>query len=145
MVACTFISAPLMFVSAKMIAMTTIDPSKFMRELDAFTFHVSIVGTIASLWVIFVFAISKKITKVPHKMTTCLVVSQLMSCVGAMLWKLTRGNEWFKYVQFAIFTTGVYSARLWTAFLAMALLFLECRSFCFVLKLQVVFYIFGWG
>lgn len=144
MVACTFISAPFMFVSAKMIAMTNIDPSKYINELEAFTFDISIISTIACLWVIFIFILAKKITKIPHKITTCLIISQLLSCVGAILWNWVK-EGWFTYVQFTIFTTGVYSTRLWTAFLAITLLFLQCRSLCFVLKLQPLFFIFGWG
>lgn len=144
MVACTFISAPFMFVSAKMIAMTNVDPSKYIKELDAFTFDISIISTIACLWVIFIFVLAKKINKIPHKITTCLIVSQLFSCLGAILWSLAK-DGWFTYIQFTIFTMGVYSTRLWTAFLAITLLFLQCRSLCFVLKLQPLFYIFGWG
>lgn len=77
MVACTFISAPLMFVSAKMITLTKTDPSDYIAQLDAFTFKISIAGSIACVWVIVVFILTRKINRIPHKITTCLVVSQV--------------------------------------------------------------------
>lgn len=77
MVACTFISAPLMFVSAKMITITNTNPSDYIKQLDAFTLDISIIGLIACLWVILVFSLTKKIFKIPHKITMCLIISQV--------------------------------------------------------------------
>lgn len=77
MVACTFLSAPLMFVSAKMISITKLQPSDYIVELDNFAFTVSIAGVIACIWVIITFTITKKIKRVPHKITSFLVVSQV--------------------------------------------------------------------
>lgn len=50
MVACTFLSAPFMFVSAKMITLT--NPSNYVTELDVFLFNMSMLGLAAlvSLW-----------------------------------------------------------------------------------------------
>ncbi|RZC40348.1 integral membrane protein GPR155 [Asbolus verrucosus] len=146
MVACTFISAPLMFVSAKMITLTKTDPSEYIKQLDSFTLDVSIIATVASCWVIVVFALTKKIARLPHRITACLVISQLVSCLGAILWNTLYQKEgWAGHLQFALFTVGVYSSRLWTAVLAVSLLFLQCRSLCYVLKLQPLFFLVGWG
>lgn len=49
MVACTFISAPLMFVSARMITLTKLDPADYLPELDTFVFRISIAGTVFSV------------------------------------------------------------------------------------------------
>ncbi|GLH10934.1 Integral membrane protein GPR155 [Gryllus bimaculatus] len=118
MVACTFISAPFMFVSAKMVTVTKMKPSDYLQELDSFAFDISIIGIIGSL----------------------------IGCVGIILWsKLDRSETWALYVQFTIYTVGVYSSRLWSALLAVVLLFLQCRSLCFVLKLLPYFIMVGWG
>lgn len=146
MVACTFISAPLMFVSAKMITITTCNPSEYVNQLDELTLDVSILGVMACIWVVVVFILTKKVSKIPHKITTCLVVSHFVSCLGAILWNTMKqdpGNR--NYLQFSLFTIGVYSSRIWTAILAVTLLFLQCRSLCFVLKLQPFFFAVGWG
>ncbi|CAH1118670.1 unnamed protein product [Phaedon cochleariae] len=146
MVVCTFVSAPLMFVSAKMITLTNCNPSEYIKELNAFTFDVSILGFITSIWVILVFILTKKIFRVPHKITTALAISQLFACLGAILWNTLKQNDgWSGYVQFSLFSIGVYSCRLWTMILAITLLFLQCRSLCFVLKLQPIFIGIGWG
>ncbi|XP_018569986.1 integral membrane protein GPR155 [Anoplophora glabripennis] len=146
MVVCTFVSAPLMFVSAKMITITNCNPSEYIKQLDAFTLDVSIIGLIACVWVILVFILTKKIFRIPHKITACLVVSQLISCIGAILWNtLSQKAGWAGYVQFSLFAVGVYSSRLWTTILAVTLLFLQCRSLCYILKLQPVFVLIGWG
>ncbi|XP_050299819.1 integral membrane protein GPR155 [Anthonomus grandis grandis] len=146
MVACTFLSAPLMFISAKMITITNCDPSQYIKELDQFTLDVSVVGVIACIWILGIFTLTKKITKIPHKITACLVVSHFISCLGAILWNvLKQDQESRSYLQFSLFTIGVYSSRIWTAILAITLLFLQCRSLCFALKLQPLFFGFGWG
>lgn len=49
------------------------------------------------------------------------------------------------YLQFSLFTIGNYSSRLWAALLAISLLFLQCRSLCFVLKLWPLFVSVAWG
>lgn len=46
MVVCTFISAPLMFVSARMVTLTKLNPADYLPELDAFVFNVSIAGSV---------------------------------------------------------------------------------------------------
>lgn len=77
MVVCTFVSAPLMFVSAKMITITNCNPADYIKHLDAFTLDISIVSLMACIWVVLVFLLTKKISKVPHKITTFLVISQV--------------------------------------------------------------------
>ena len=49
MVACTFLSAPLMFISAKMLTLTNLTPSNYIEELDSFLFDISIVSIIATV------------------------------------------------------------------------------------------------
>ncbi|CAH1115315.1 unnamed protein product [Psylliodes chrysocephalus] len=146
MVVCTFVSAPLMFVSAKMITITNCSPSEYIKQLDSFTLDISILGLIGSLWVLLVFVLTKKILRIPHKITAALVISQLIGCLGAILWNTLHQKEgWTGYIQFSLFSIGVYSSRLWTMILAVTLLFLQCRSLCFVLKLQPLFVVIGWG
>ena len=51
MVACTFLSAPLMFISAKMLTLTNLNPSNYISDLDSFLFDISIVSLIATVCV----------------------------------------------------------------------------------------------
>ncbi|XP_017955013.1 integral membrane protein GPR155 isoform X1 [Drosophila navojoa] len=146
MVLCTFISAPLMFISAKMISLTNLKPLDYLHELDAFSFDISVAGAAACCWMLALLIVTKRFKRMPQRITACLVLSQLMCCIGVILWsKLDHVERWPLYLQFFLFNIGTYSSRLWTALLAITLLFLQCRSLCFVLKLWPYMLIFAWG
>ncbi|CAL4069876.1 unnamed protein product, partial [Meganyctiphanes norvegica] len=146
MVACTFLSAPLMFVSAKMVTLVHINPVDYVKELEAILFNVSIIGVVCTMWVLIIFLLSRKWKKVPHFVTMCLAVSQLVACIGALMWSVVDCNHtWKLYVQFILFSWGVFSSRLWTAILAVTLFLLRWRSLCFVLRLRPILALIGWG
>ncbi|XP_017861582.1 PREDICTED: integral membrane protein GPR155 isoform X1 [Drosophila arizonae] len=146
MVLCTFISAPLMFISAKMISLTNLKPLDYLHELDAFSFDISVAGAAACCWMLALLIVTKRFKRMPQRITACLVLSQLMCCIGVILWsKLDHVERWPLYLQFFLFNIGTYSSRLWTAILAITLLFLQCRSLCFVLKLWPYMLVFAWG
>ncbi|XP_053656255.1 lysosomal cholesterol signaling protein isoform X2 [Cherax quadricarinatus] len=146
MVACTFLSAPLMFVSAKMVTLVKINPMDYVQELESVLFNVSILGLICTSWVLAVFCLSRKWNKVPHFITMCLALSQGVACLGALLWSvLDCTHTWKLYLQFVLFSWGVFSSRLWTAILAITLFLLRWRSLCFVLRIRPFLAIVGWG
>ncbi|XP_030385806.1 integral membrane protein GPR155 isoform X2 [Scaptodrosophila lebanonensis] len=146
MVLCTFISAPLMFISAKMISLTNLKPLDYLHELDAFSFDISVAGAAACVLMLSLLVVTKRFRRMPQRITFCLVLSQFMCCVGVILWsKLEHNERWPLYLQFFLFNIGTYSSRLWTGILAITLLFLQCRSLCFVLKLWPYMLAFAWG
>ncbi|XP_055627992.1 integral membrane protein GPR155 [Toxorhynchites rutilus septentrionalis] len=146
MVASTFISAPLMFISAKMITITNLNPSDYLNEFDKFAFDISIVAICCSVWMLLLFTFTRKVKKMPQRITSCLIISQLICNIGVLMWSTFEQNSgWKMYLQFYFFTIGCYSSRLWTAFLAITILFLQCRSLCFVLKLWPLFIAVAWG
>jgi Domain found in Dishevelled, Egl-10, and Pleckstrin (DEP) len=135
-----------MFISAKMISITNLKPSDYLKELDNFAFDISVIAISAAIFVLLLFTVTKKYKRLPHRITCCLVVSQLISSVGVILWsKLGQETAWKMYLQFSFFTIGQFSSRLWTAFLAITLLFLNSRSLCFALKLWRAFLLVGFG
>ena len=79
MVACTFFSAPIMFISARLLSIKSIDPSDYINELDEFLLDISIVSLIASIWVVFVFFNSKRWSQMPHMLTLTLTFAQCKS------------------------------------------------------------------
>ena len=76
MVICTFVSAPIMFISAKLLSLKNIDPSDYLKVLDPFLMDVSILSLFACLWVLFVLINSKKWKEMPYFVTISLVFSQ---------------------------------------------------------------------
>lgn len=77
MVLCTFISAPLMFISAKMISLTNLKPLDYLHELDAFSFDISIAGAAACCWMLTLLIVTKRFKRMPQRITACLVLSQV--------------------------------------------------------------------
>jgi uncharacterized protein YbbC (DUF1343 family) len=59
-----------------------LDPADYIDEIDVFLFDISIVGTIAALWVIFVLTMTKKAYMFPHQMTLLLAGCQATACIG---------------------------------------------------------------
>ncbi|KAL0101575.1 hypothetical protein PUN28_019012 [Cardiocondyla obscurior] len=152
MVACTFLSAPLMFVSAKVIDAVSsgMTPTSYARQLNIFSFDISVASATACVWLLVCFLGfgRKRYNHVTHRCTLCLVIAQLAIAIGVIMWsKLHSNNDqtilW--YIQFILITTGVYASRIWTAAIAATLLFLSSRSLSFVEKLQKWFYLLGWG
>lgn len=137
MVMCTFLSAPIMFISARLLSIPNIDPSDYISELDNFLLDISIIGLLACVWVAFVLVISRKWNQVPHSVTLGLVGSQGCACLGAILWSvISCTHGWKLYLQYSIFAFGVYASRVNTAVLAVTLLLLKLKSPCFVRRIR---------
>ena len=143
MVACTFVSAPIMFISAKLLSLKNINPEDYLKVLgtnivfptvslrskifmknykkilflpDPFLMDISILSLFACLWVIFVLINSKKWKQMPNYVTILLVFSQACGCIGAILWStMNCDQDWKLYLQFAFFAFGVYASRINTA------------------------------
>lgn len=146
MVACTFVSGPIIFISSKMISLTNLNPNDYDHELESFAFDISVVGIVLGFWTICLFVAAKKHKKLPHRITCCLLISQMIECVGVILWSYTESTtSWSIYPQFILFTFGSISSRLWSGIAAVTLLFIQYRSLCFVLKLMPFFVMLGWG
>lgn len=140
MVACTFISGPIIFISSKMISLTNLQPSDFFPQLEIFSFDISVVGILMSVATLTMFIVTKKHRKMPHKVTCCLLISQIIVCIGVILWScLELKSPPAFYTQFVFYTFGCISSRIWCAISAITLLFIQYRSLCFVLKMTPIF------
>lgn len=149
MVACTFVSGPIIYISSKMISLTNLKPADYFHQLESFAFDISVIGILLGIVTLLLFIITKKHKKMPHKITCFLLISQIIECVGVILWSYLeindQNNHWSIYVQFVLYTFGSISSRLWCGICAVSLLFIQYRSLCFVLKLTPLFVAIGWG
>lgn len=143
MVACTFLSAPLMFVSAKLINAINdgVTPESYSRQLIAFSMDISVASLIACIWLIICFFLleGKKWKRPTHRCTACIIIAQLTVGIGLVIWTQLGVSDvgsslW--YIQFVLISVGVYTSRLLTVCLAATLLFLSSRSLSFVQNLQ---------
>ena len=76
MVACTLMSAPMMFVSAQLLTITTINPNEYISLLDNFLLNISVLALFATFFTSFVFLVSKNWRSMPHCQTLALVITQ---------------------------------------------------------------------
>uniref|UniRef100_A0ABD2W0Q9 DEP domain-containing protein n=1 Tax=Trichogramma kaykai TaxID=54128 RepID=A0ABD2W0Q9_9HYME len=152
MVVCTFLSAPLMFVSAKLVNAINngISPSDYAKEIRAFSLDTSAASVAACIWLLICFiGFSRKYLKsMTHNCTLCLIIAQLITGIGVIIWvKIDDNNTatllW--YVQLTLITLGVYASRFWTAAIALTLLFMSSQNVPFVDNLKKWFYIVCWG
>jgi len=137
--ASTFMAAPIMFISAKLLMVHNLDPSDYMDEIEYFLLDISVIGLIAALWVIFVLVVTKKVNSIPHQITAVLAFTQGVGCLGAILWSLLDCRHgWRLYVQFIIFGYGVFGSRITTAALAITLT-LQSASSSWVVRHKKMF------
>ena len=65
----------------------------------------------------------------PYTITTCLAVSQGITCIGVIRWYLLDCRHgWRLYIQFIVFGFGVFSSRVTTAVPAVSLLLLQPKD-----------------
>ncbi|XP_066302413.1 lysosomal cholesterol signaling protein-like isoform X1 [Branchiostoma lanceolatum] len=149
LVVCTFLSAPLMFMSAQMSSLSMDTQTNLMAVVAKTAFDVSIIGLIFCVWVLAVFFLSGQFKQLPHKLTTCLVLSQIFGCVGMILF-YTLGyphsaQTWQAYLSFTVMMIGTISSRTWTAALAVGLFLLKREGADFVNRNMGLFHIASWG
>ncbi|KAK7583779.1 hypothetical protein V9T40_004742 [Parthenolecanium corni] len=122
MVACTFLSAPLMFISAKMILASTLDPDRTKRLLITYNFNISILSIVGGIIVYCVFTSQKK-CRFPHRITFFLVFTQILGCLGSVLCYY-KVSYWPSLIEI----TSDMCSTLYTASLVIALLFIHARA-----------------
>ncbi|KAK7154960.1 hypothetical protein R3I93_009797 [Phoxinus phoxinus] len=145
MVISTFLSAPIMYVSAWLLTIPWLEASSLVAELQDVSFNICIVSLIALVWTLAVMLLSKKFRRLPHMFATNLFLAQLLVCVSMILWKfvLKQGDMFGQILTFTLLYGSLYSTYMWTGLLAFALTLLGRNE---NLKVKpIVFIIFGWG
>uniref|UniRef100_A0A4W6BND0 G protein-coupled receptor 155 n=1 Tax=Lates calcarifer TaxID=8187 RepID=A0A4W6BND0_LATCA len=86
MVISTFLSAPIMYVSAWLLTIPLMDPTPLVTELENVSFNISIVSLVALVWTIAVMLLSRKFNRLPHLFALNLFLAQAfltcLSCVS---------------------------------------------------------------
>ncbi|XP_075036705.1 lysosomal cholesterol signaling protein isoform X1 [Mixophyes fleayi] len=145
MVISTFVSAPIMYVSAWLLTIPSMDPKPLMSSLQNVSFDISIVSLVALVWSLAVLLLSKKYKRLPHLLTANLLLAQLIVCVGMVLWNfiIQERNVLGQILVFVILYSALYSTYLWTGLISLSLLLLKKRE---VGNIPVVIIsLVGWG
>ncbi|XP_033763024.1 LOW QUALITY PROTEIN: integral membrane protein GPR155-like [Pecten maximus] len=147
MVAGTFFSAPMMFMSAKMLTVVVNSEMDYKTLLLETSFDTSIISVVCCIWVLGILMFSKRYKKMPHQFLVCLVFSHMLSCIGMIIYNGHDSGQlsWKHYLQFALILIGVFATRCWTAVISVTLYMLHCRSLCSVLRFKGLMYLFAFG
>lgn len=145
MVISTFLSAPIMYVSAWLLTMRWMDPQLLMNSLQTVSFNISIVSLVALVWTIVVMFLSKKFKRLPHTFTVHLFLAQFLTCFGMILWNFVVKEDNFvaQVLTFTLLCTSLYSTFLWPGLIALSLVLM--KRFEDVKVSPGVFVIAGWG
>ncbi|OCT63619.1 integral membrane protein GPR155 isoform X2 [Xenopus laevis] len=144
MVISTFVSAPIMYVSAWLLTIPSMDPKRLVSALQNVSFDISILSILSLIWSLAVLLLSKKYKRLPHLLTSNLLLSQLIACVGMVMWNfiIQERNVVGQILVFVILYSALYSSYFWTGLLSLSLVLLKKRDG----KVPVVFLVLvGWG
>lgn len=130
MVISTFVSAPIMYVSAWLLTIPSMDPKRLMSSLQNVSFDISIVSLFALVWSLAVLLLSKKYKRLPHLLTANLLMAQLIVCIGMVLWNfiIQERNAVGQILVFVILYSALYSTYLWTGLISLSLFLLKNRE-----------------
>ncbi|XP_069568984.1 lysosomal cholesterol signaling protein [Brachyistius frenatus] len=146
MVISTFLSAPIMYVSAWLLTIPLMDPTPLVTELENVSFNISIVSLVALVWTIAVMLLSRKFNRLPHLFALNLFLAQFLVCVSMILWNfLVKENENLvgKILTFTMLYGSLYSTYIWTGLIPLCLALTNRDD---LLRLRPgVFMILGWG
>uniref|UniRef100_A0A8L0DL74 G protein-coupled receptor 155 n=1 Tax=Oncorhynchus mykiss TaxID=8022 RepID=A0A8L0DL74_ONCMY len=145
MVLSTFLSAPIMYVSAWLLTIPWMDPKPLMDSLQNVSFNVSIISLVTLVWTITVMFLSKKFKRLPHIFTLNLFLAQILACVGMILWNfVVRQDSFIGHVlTFTLLYGSLYSTYVWPGLIAFSLVLMKRGG---ELKVAPGFLVIaGWG
>ncbi|XP_071966207.1 lysosomal cholesterol signaling protein-like [Antedon mediterranea] len=146
MVLGTFVSAPLMFITATVVTLPVVDPTMYNMILETVSYDICWIGFGSCCWILLIYILGKRYLLLPHQFTTNLVFAQMLMCIGYILMMSWENCVYWQHlIQHTVFLVGVFSSRCWTAMVAVSLCMLRCRSTCFVLQNKFWIYFYGWG
>ncbi|XP_066542834.1 lysosomal cholesterol signaling protein isoform X2 [Hoplias malabaricus] len=145
MVIGTFLSAPIMYVSAWLLTIPWMDSKLLASALQNVSFNISIVSLFALVWCVAVSIMSKKYCRLPHMLAVNLFVAQLGVCIGMIAWNfvVVKDNFIGQILTFTLLYGSLYSTYIWPGLIALSLFLIKRDE---ELNVQPGFIIIaGWG
>ncbi|XP_008566608.1 PREDICTED: integral membrane protein GPR155 isoform X1 [Galeopterus variegatus] len=144
MVISTFVSAPIMYVSAWLLTFPSMDPKPLAYAIQNVSFDISIISLVSLIWSLAILLLSKKYKQLPHMLTTNLLIAQSIVCAGMMVWNFVKEKNFVgQILVFVLLYSSLYSTYLWTGLLAVSLFLLKKRERVHIPVGIIV--IAGWG
>ncbi|XP_043931493.1 integral membrane protein GPR155 isoform X2 [Protopterus annectens] len=145
MVISTFVSAPIMYLSAWLLTIPTMNPDSLTSALQNISFDISIVSLISLVWSIAVLFLSKQHRRLPHLFTSNLLIAEFVACTGMIGWNFIIKEKSLigQILIFIVLYGSLYSSYLWTGLIALSLVMLKNR--CETKISSGLFMVAGWG
>ncbi|GBM41966.1 hypothetical protein AVEN_3592-1 [Araneus ventricosus] len=118
----SFLSFPTSYVIARFTIAPTCKLSHYVPALKDVLFWVACFSLVCDIIVIISILCKRKWSKVPYCYVLCLVVTQVSTCCGILLWKLSHEPQWVVFFQMALFYGGEMSGLIWIGTIAVILL-----------------------
>lgn len=144
LVLCTILSAPLMFISAKMRMMMCYHSINYTHLIQGTSFDISILSLIACVWVFVVLIMSSRWKKMPHQLTLCLTVSQMVGAIGVICYHLRDESvSWQSHVDFALISIGNLSSICWASLLSVVICVIRTQRTTIILRYLIIILLTG--
>lgn len=144
MVISTFVSAPIMYISAWLLTFPSMDPKPLAYAIQNVSFDISIISLVSLIWSLAILLLSKKYKQLPHMLTTNLLIAQSIVCAGMIIWNFVKEKNFVgQILVFVLLYSSLYSTYLWTGLLAISLFLLKKKE-----RVQIpvgIIIICGWG
>ncbi|GIY32339.1 integral membrane protein GPR155 [Caerostris darwini] len=118
----SFLSFPTSFVVARFTIAPTCKLSHYVPLLKDILFWVACFSIACDIYVIISIIWRKKWNKVPYCYVLCLVITQVSTCCGILLWNLNHEHQWGVFFQMALYYGGEMSGFIWIGTIAVILL-----------------------
>ncbi|XP_072117941.1 lysosomal cholesterol signaling protein-like isoform X3 [Mobula birostris] len=143
MVINTLVSAPIMYVSAWLLTVPSMQTEVLRSAIQDVSFDLSIVTLFFLVWTLAVMLLNKRFKQLPHLFSLNLLIAQCMVCIGMILWYviIKQNSLLGQVLGFIVLYSSLYSAYMWTGLIALSLLLLEQN----VSKHRGFFIVAGWG
>ncbi|XP_026683997.1 integral membrane protein GPR155, partial [Diaphorina citri] len=149
MVACTFLSAPIMFVSARLISLTTLERKDYEGALGKFNTDICVVSLFACVWLVTSFLCQKnsRSRHLLNRLVNLLVISRICAILAYLsIQYLDRPHHTPPgLVERFINVFGDFSTLVIIPCLALAVLLTVCHNFTLLVYLRPYFYILYMG
>ncbi|GFY74091.1 integral membrane protein GPR155 [Trichonephila inaurata madagascariensis] len=118
----SFLSFPTSFIVARFTIAPACKLSYYVPLLKDVLFWVACFSLSCDIYVVLSILWRRKWNKVPYCYVLCLVVTQISTCCGILLWNLVHEHQWSVFFQMALFYGGEMSGLIWIGTIAVILL-----------------------
>lgn len=146
MVACTFLSAPIMFVSARLISLSRFKREDYEKELTLFNTDICLVSLFTCVWLITSFLCQRnsRSRHILNKIVNFLVISRIFAILSYLSEQYFHQYS-IKFVERGFDVFGEFATIITIPCLAVAVLLTAGHKFSLLLSLKSYFYMLYLG